>query len=225
MIFLGVVVLGGVVAVIGLRPAVGDGGSDATPGGAVVDVEAEVGPEVAERAFRRVELFRTGRSGRVLTLTSAEVTALLRHAVPGMLPPGIVEPRVRLQSGRVVVDARLASADFTARAPLTGALGVLPDTLQVRLEGRLVDTRERLTFVVEEARASGMPLPASAVAAVAEALARRSAARVPADDPGAPALSLEWPAGVAFARVDGDRLVLGRDEPIDDRAVDGSDVP
>lgn len=219
-----VVVLGAAVIWIGVRPA-----ADATPSEesrtTVAAPGPAVDPQVAEAAFRRVELFRSGGAGKRISLTGEEVTALLRHAVPGMLPAGVMDPTVRLESGVIVVEARLASDEFAAAGPLASALGVLPDTLLVDLRGRLVNTRSRFAFYVEEARASHVPLPRGAVRAIAAALAARSDAHLVADDTGEPTLTLRWPAGVAFAEVVGDRLVLRRDEPNVDRAVDGSDVP
>lgn len=218
------VILGVAVIWIGVRP-----GADSTPsekgGTAVVAPDPSVDFEVAEAAFRRVELFRSGGAGKRISLTGEEVTALLRHAIPGMLPTGVVDPTVRLESGSIVVEARLASDEFAATGPLASALGVLPDTLLVDLRGRLVNTRSRLAFYVQEARASHVTLPRGAVQAIVAALAARADDRLVADDTEEPTLTVRWPAGVASAEVVGDRLVLRRDEPNVDRAVDGSDAP
>lgn len=221
---LAVVAFGAAVIWIGLRPV-----TDTTPlrerPTSVETSDPSVDPQVAEAAFRRVEIFRSGGAGERISLTEDEVTALLRHAVPGMLPAGVVDPTVRLESGAILVEARLASNEFAATGPLASALGVLPDTIVVDLRGRLVSTRSRFAFYVEEARASHVPLPRGAVVAIAGALAARADDRLVADGVEEPTLTVRWPAGVTFAEVVGDRLVLRRDEPNVDRAVDGSDVP
>lgn len=220
---LAVMVFGAAVIWIGLRPSPGVVPSEGAPTSEAPT--PAVDPQVAEAAFRRVELFRSGGAGERISLTEDEVTALLRHAVPGMLPAGVVEPTVRLESGAILVRARLASDEFEARGPLASALGVLPDTIVVDLRGRLVNTRSRFAFYVEEARASHVPLPRTAVAAIADALAARADDGLVSDHTEGPTLTVRWPAGVAFAEVVGDRLVLRRDEPNVDRAVDGSDDP
>lgn len=187
--------------------------------------DSSAAPEVAEAALRRLRLFRSGGSGDVLSLGSEEVTALLRHAVPGMLPPGVLRPSVRMESGRVRVDAQLATREFAASEPLRSALGVLPDTVEVELHGHLAAASEGVVFVVEEARASHVPLPRSVVVAVANSLASRAGERMFSDGSEEAALAFAWPSGVDDAEVSGGRLVLRRGERIGDRAVDGSDGP
>jgi hypothetical protein len=182
-------------------------------------------PELASRTVDRLKLFRTGNAGVRLTLTDDEITALLRHGMPGVLPPGIHDPVVRLESGSVRVEARLATDEFVGRGPLTSALGALPDTLVVDLRGRLSSSPDRLVLTVEDARASGVPLPAAVVTVIASAVAAESGDDVVSRGEAAAALSMRWPDGVAAVAVVGDRLFLDRDEPMADRAVDGSDEP
>lgn len=182
-------------------------------------------PELAARTVDRLQLFRTGNTGPRLTLTDDEITALLRHAMPGVLPPGIHDPVIRLASGTVLVEARLASEEFVGRGPLASVLGALPDTLEVDLRGRLSSSRDRLVLTVENARASGVPLPAGVVAAIAGALAEDSGDDALSRAEEHASLSVRWPDGVASVGVVGDRLFLDRDEPMVDRAVDGSDEP
>lgn len=195
----------------------------AGPSSPPVDPVAEV--VLADRTLDRLDLFRTGAAGRRISLTSDEVTAVLRHAVPGLLPDGVTAPTVRLDRGLAIVEARLATLDFVGAAQLSSVLGVMPDTIVVDLRGRLRTVPGRLVFTIEHARASGIPLPRSAVATIAAALAGGSGDRfVPADGQAA-SLSVRWPEAVAVVAVVGDRLVLDRTEPIADRAVDGSDMP
>lgn len=182
-------------------------------------------PGLASRTVDRLQLFRTGGAGARLTLSGDEITALLRHAMPGVLPDGIHDPVVRLTSGAVLVEARLATEEFAGRGPLASVLGALPDTLAVALLGRLSASPDRLVLTVENARASGVPLPAGVVMAIAGALAAESGDDVGSGGEGAASLSMRWPDGVAAVTVVGDRLFLDRAEPMPDRAVDGSDEP
>lgn len=222
--------LGAILAVVALavvvllppppRPGTSPGGPDTSHAG----VPAAT-PELASRTVDRLQLFRTGNAGARLTLTDDEITALLRHGMPGVLPAGIHDPVVRLTSGAVLVEARLATDEFAGRGPLTSVLGALPDTLAVALRGRLSSSPDRLVLTVENARASGVPLPPGVVAAIVGALAAESGDDVKSGGEGAASLSMRWPDGVAAVTVVGDRLFLDRDEPMFDRAVDGSDEP
>ena len=198
-----------VVVWLGIGPG-GASGPATAPSADSTVVDGGADAETAERAFRRVELFRAGGAGEGLTLTSTEVTALLRHSVPAMLPAGVVDPTVRLEDGVVRASARVSSDDFAGRAPLASVLGVLPDTLDVDLSGRLASTPAGLVFYVDEAWVGHVPLPRAAVVSVAKALAVRSGEDLVSAPSAQPALTVGWPSGVAFAEVVGDRLVLRR---------------
>lgn len=222
--FLGAVVFGAALAVIGLRPGAPSDDREVAAALPETPVATSASPELAARAVDRLQIFRAGNAGRRLSLSSDEVTALLRHALPGVLPAGIADPVVVLEGGVVRVEARLSTADFVGRAPLAAVLGALPDTVTVDLLGRLTTEGDRLFFAVDEAHAGRVPLPAGAVAAIAAELSEQSDLRI-ASSEGKPSLSVRWPAGVALVAVVGDRLVLDRDERMVDRAVDGSDDP
>lgn len=211
------------IAIFGLRRETG-----APPGTPVLPAETEVSaatPELAARTVDRLQLFRAGNGGARMSLSADELTALLRHAMPGVLPAGVDDASVRLRAGVVVVEARVATADFVARAPLAAVMGALPDTLQVGLRGRLATSGDRLLLHVESAHASGVPLPAGAVAAIAASLAEQGGGRVLPGDGKDASLGLRRPDGLALVAVVGDRIVLDRDERMGDRAVDGSDDP
>lgn len=209
---------------VGVRSAgrLAEAGESVEPDRPVIDPAADAA--LAARTVDRIELFRAGGAGARLSLTADEVTSLLRHAMPGVVPDGVADPMIRMEAGRMKVEARLATDEFAASDRLVSVLGVVPDTIDVDLSGRLDSRPGRLVFTVERARASGIPLPHAAVAAIAAALADESGDQVmPADEDAS--LSLRWPDDVAMVAVVGDRLVLDRREPIADRAVDGSDVP
>ncbi|MBT8489162.1 MAG: hypothetical protein HKN72_17275 [Gemmatimonadetes bacterium] len=181
-------------------------------------------PERAARVMDRLQLFRDGQAGLRLSLGSDDVTALLRHGLPGVLPEGLKEPRVTFHADRVRVEARLATKDFVGRAPLVSVVGALPDTITVDVVGRLVNVGELLRFEVYEAYAGRVPVPAPALMAIAAELAPPSETAFVATGE-KPTLSIRRPAGFALAEVADGRLVLRRGEPTIDRAVDGSDDP
>lgn len=181
-------------------------------------------PERAARVMDRLQQFREGNAGLRLSLGSDDVTALLRHVLPGVLPKGLTEPRVTFRDDRVRVEARLSTADFVGRAPLVSVLGALPDTITVDVLGRLVNEGELLRFEVHEARAGRVPVPGTALVAIAAELTPPSETAFAATGE-EPTLSIRRPVGFALAEVADGRLVLSRGEPTIERAVDGSDDP
>jgi len=220
---IGVVLIGVGIAVIGLGPGGPESERRAAPAANSVDPAPEATPELADRAVSRLRLFRTGGAGPRLSLSADEVTALIRHAMPGVLPVGVADPVVRLEAGVLAIEARLATEDFAGRAHLASVLGALPDNIDVRLRGGLDGYGDRLAFTVEQASAAGVPLPARSVAAIVAAVAERSEYQALSRGERGASLSVRWPEGVASAVVVEGRLVLGHDERMTDRAVDGSD--
>lgn len=221
---LSAVVLGGALAVIGLRTVASTPPGEDPSLWAEVPPAPEATPELAAQTMDRLQLFRAGTSGPRLSLGSDEVTALLRHGLPGVLPVGLIDPVVTFEGDRVRVDARLVPADFVGRAPLASVLGALPDTIRVDLRGRLNGGGDYLSFEVDEAHAGPVPLPATVVAAIASELGESSGARM-ASTGGEPAFGIRRPTGFAAVDVRNGRLELRRYEPMIDRAVDGSDDP
>jgi hypothetical protein len=166
-----------------------------------------------------------------MTLDGSELTAVLRHAAPGLVPAGVSNPVVHLEGGVVRVTARVVRHVLPTLAQLGSILDMLPDTVDVELLGRFDrDDTGALVFRVEHARAQGVRLPralvGSVVAALPGGMARGSRRSGTADeDDGVPALRLPLPAGIGVVRVLDDVLILERPEPILDRAVDGSGSP
>ncbi len=218
------VVLGSALAAIGLRSVASTPtGEDPRPWADVAPAP-EATPELAAGVMDRLQLFRSGMSGPRLSLGSDDVTALLRHGLPGVLPVGLIDPVVTFEGDRVRVDARLVAADFVGRAPLASVLGALPDTIHVHLRGRLNGRGDYLSFEVDEAHAGPVPLPATVVAAIATEIGESSGARM-ASAGGDPTFGIRRPTGFAAADVRNGRLELRRYEPMIDRAVDGSEDP
>ncbi len=212
-----------VAAAVGLRTRSTTPAEDGTRLGEVPAAPAAT-PERAARAMERLRLFREGNSGVRLSLGSDDVTALLRHSLPGVLPAGVTDPYVAFVGHRVRVEARVSTDDFVAKAPLASVLGALPDTVSVDVVGTLVSVHGTLRFEVEEAHAGPVRLPAAVVAAIADELSTASGTRMAASG-GTPTVTLRQPSGFATLEVVDDRLVLRRDERMVDRAVDGSDHP
>ena len=181
---------------------------------------------VAGETIDRIRLFRTGEGEERIVLGSDEVSALLRHAVPGVIPSGVSRPTVLLTDGAVLVTARIAPASFPGSEHLGRVFEVLPDTIDVELSGvvsRLAG--DRLAFQVERASAGRVPVPGGVVEAILASIrsGRADPAQTLSDPDMAMSLSVPWPEGIGSLSVVADRLVLERAEPSADRAVDGVD--
>lgn len=224
---LGLVAITAIVAGVGVLAPFGEAPPrQAPPSGApaeaVVD-SARFDAEVATKAMDRLRLFRTGNAGEELELDADEITAVLRHAIPGVVPAGVSEPRVSLEDGGVRITARVAAAAFPGTPMLAPLLGVLPDTLDVDVRGTVVRDVGGLAFRIDRVTAEHVPLPDGVVASVVASLAESGAATVvgPGRDEW-PTLRLAWPSGISSLYVSGDRLVLER-AGMAEAIIDGSD--
>ena len=93
--------------------------------------------ELAEAALDRFEAFRAGLAGERLAMSDAELSSVVRYAIPGILPPGVSEPEVTLEGGSLTLAARVAIEAFPDLPALDQVVGILPDTVPVRMEGEL----------------------------------------------------------------------------------------
>jgi hypothetical protein len=177
---------------------------------------------LASEAETRLHLFRTGTAGDRLALRGEEITAVLRYTVPGVIPPGVGQPVVRLADGNIRVNARLSAAVFPGTPLLAPVLGVLPDSIDVELRGRLAREGRRALFLIDRVYAERMPVPRSVVASIVSSLGMGGVDAVDeATGETLPALRVAWPHGVTAMDVTGDRLVLRRGTGT--RSVDDGD--
>jgi hypothetical protein len=176
----------------------------------------------------RLQLFRTGNAGDRMTLDGPQLTALLRHGTPGLIPAGVSDPAVFIEGGEVRIAARVALSVFPSG---WGVASVIPDTLDVELVGDFArDGRSGIVFRVERVSAQGLLVPRAVVASMVASMpmGRPDGLRVPrAGDTldGVPAIGIPWPAGIGSVHLRSDHLVLRRPERIPDRVVDGSGSP
>lgn len=171
----------------------------------------------------RLDLFRTGNGGPTLTLAGDDVTAVLRHFFPGLVPPGVSDPVVGLAGGVVRLTARV-TADAFPTAPFLGkVLQALPDTVDVELYGTLATERSGLSLRVDRMSMERVQLPTSVVASIVAALSLSSvdAGSTAGGAEAAPTLRLAWPRDLAAVHVRNDRLILERAEPALEHVVDG----
>jgi hypothetical protein len=168
---------------------------------------SDASPDLAESALDRFEAFRAGKGGDRLVLSDAEVSSIVRYALPGLLPPGVTDPDVSMTDGHLALAAQVATAAFPKMPRLDGVIGMLPDTVPVTMDGELVRFgKESLAFRVEHMEAARIPLPDRMIPGVLSALGRTHKDGLPAN-----ALHLPLPSGLDSVNVEGDSLVLVAD--------------
>jgi hypothetical protein len=140
----------------------------------------EVTPEAAEAAAARIRAFRTSDDAE-LRLASFEVSSLLRYSVPGMLPAGLVEPRVSMADDRVEIQVAVLPGSMQTLPDLGGILGILPDTVPVSVAGSLVPFgADGSMMVIHGITVQGVPIPPSAFPDILTALGREEVRGLPA---------------------------------------------
>lgn len=174
-----------------------------------VPAPAPPGPtaELAEKTLERFEDLRRGQGEGRLTLGGNELSSVVRYAVPGIIPPGVDEPTVELEDGRVRLSARVALAAFPRLPRLDNVLGLLPDTVPVVLEGSLIPLdQNHLALLVDQIQVSHIPLPRRMIPQLLAGFGREGSAALPKD-----ALSVPLPDGLRSVFVQRDSLVLVSD--------------
>jgi hypothetical protein len=160
--------------------------------------------ELADRTLERFERFRRGEAGDRLALSGLELSSVIRYALPGIVPPGVDEPTVDLDRGRVRLSARVAIAAFPRLPDLDQVVGILPDTVRVEMEGSLVPLDQgHLSLLVDRIEAARIPLPRRMIPRILEGLGQERRASLPDD-----ALAVPLPDGLQAAFVQRDSLVL-----------------
>lgn len=161
-------------------------------------------PEIADAVLDRFENFRAGKGGDRLTMSEAELSSVVRYALPGLLPSGVSEPVVTMTDGRLTLSARVATRAFPQLPSLDAIVGMLPDTVAVKMDGELIPFgKESLAFRVRHVEAATIPLPDRLIPGVLTALGRRERGGLPAN-----ALQVPLPNGLDSVSVRGDSLVL-----------------
>jgi hypothetical protein len=160
--------------------------------------------ELADATLGRFERFRRGEGEDRLALSGTELSSVVRYSLPGIIPPGMSDPTIVLENGRVRVSARVALGAFPRLPHLDQLAGVMPDTVLLELEGSLVrHDQETLALFVDRVQASHVPLPRRMVGDILNGLGRPAPPTLPAD-----AIPVPIPDGVQAVYVQMDSLVL-----------------
>ena len=165
---------------------------------------AQPSPEIADSTLDRFERFRRGEGEDRLALGATELSSVLRYSLPGLVPPGVSDPAVFLEDGRVRIRARVALDALPRRPELDQIMEILPDTVLLEMVGTLVPLDQAfLALRVDRVEASGVPIPQRMVADLLAGLGREGPPSLPSD-----ALAVPIPDGVRSVVVQSDSLVL-----------------
>lgn len=170
------------------------------------EASAPRGPSraLADSTLARFERFRAGKEGDQISFGSDELSSVLRFAFPGIIPPGVSDPTVELEDGRLHASARVAVAAFPRFPHLDQVIGILPDTVLIDMQGSLVRFDEgHLAFLVDRMQAAHIPLPKRMTGDVLDGLGADRPKTLPED-----ALMVPLPEGLESAFVQRDSLVL-----------------
>ncbi|MEM7415751.1 MAG: hypothetical protein AAF389_09670 [Gemmatimonadota bacterium] len=173
--------------------------------------------------LRQVADVRTGRVTSV-ALSGEDVTALVRESLPGLIPAGVVAPRVDVADGRLSIHADLVAQDFPGADELGAVIAALPDTASVSLGGVLVTRGDGwISYRVDYASVEGVPVPLAVVRSVLAkaplgAIAGSGGERRGGDGP--PSVRMRLPRGVGAVYAIADHVIVERVEPIVDIVVD-----
>lgn len=160
-------------------------------------------PELADIANEKLGQLKSGEAGTV-ALSENELQSLLQYKYRQLLPAFVDSPRVRIDEGKISVQARVPVERLPQLSELGEAASFLPDTAEVGVTGQLLPLRNgRIALAVDQVRAARIPLPKRLVAGALKKLGRK-------DEPGLPqdALALPLPPGADAAYVRGDSLVF-----------------
>jgi hypothetical protein len=164
-------------------------------------------PELADSVMLRVQDYLRDEGPGRLALGGDELTSLLRHSVPGLIPDGVLDPEVRLEDGRVNLRARVALGSFPNLPDLGPVIGMLPDTLDVAFQASLMPFgKGTAALLVHRLEASRIPLPNRLIPEILTAMGRRDYPGLPAD-----ALLIQLPSGLGSAYILTDSLILSID--------------
>jgi hypothetical protein len=171
--------------------------------GTAVVTEAVPSPELADAATSKLQQLKNGET-RSVALTEVELQSLLLYKYRQLLPAFVDSPRVKIENGKIEVQARVPVERLPQLSELGEAAAFLPDTTEVGVTGTILPLRSgRIALAVDQVRAARIPLPKRLVPGALRRLGRKDEAGLPPD-----ALALPLPPGADAAYVRGDSLVF-----------------
>jgi hypothetical protein len=171
--------------------------------GGAVETEQEPSPALANAANVKLQQLKNGEA-RTVVLTERELQSLLLYKYRQLLPGFVDSPRVKVENGKIEVQARVPVERLPQLSELGEAAAFLPDTTELAVTGSILPLRDgRVALAVDQVRAARIPLPRRLIPGALRRLGRK-------DEPGLPpdALAMPLPPGADAAYVRGDSLVF-----------------
>lgn len=161
--------------------------------------------EAGEEAMARLQQFSESSESEV-RLEGYEISSLLRHVVPGVLPRGVLDPEVFLAEDHLEIRANVVPSKMPNLPDLGRIVGILPDTVGVEVGGSLIPFGDRgSALVVSRMQAQGVPIPRRLLPDVLLSLGRKDAPGLPAT-----AILVPVPPGARHAYIEQNQLILVR---------------
>lgn len=168
------------------------------------DGETVASAEIAARADQKLASLGEDPGPPRVALNQSELQSLIEYRWAGFLPQDVVQPRVRIDDGRVTLQAGVATARFGQVAELEEIMAFLPDTTELRAVGSFVPLdSSHVALEVHELGAASIPVPGRLIPVV---LSRFRRAERPGLAPNAVAVPL--PPGIRNVFISGDSLVF-----------------
>ena len=162
--------------------------------------------ELAANAMEKLDRFREGGSGDILSLSVDEVTSLLLHFGHASLPKGTLGLYIEMKEGKVKATSHVSTSNVPQLLNRESIPDFLPDTVSISVEGSIIPlSDEVIGLALYGAQVSFIPLPESTIPQVLQFFG------VEMEDgyPGAVA-RVSLPAGISGAYILHDRLFLSR---------------
>ena len=179
--------------------------------------DVQPSPALSDLTMDRFEQMRWGELGDKLMLSSVEVSSVVRYAIPGMIPPGLLKPRVDFEEGQVRLSGLVVAREFPGLPKLDEIIGLLPDTMAVEMQGVIASLDQSyFSLIINKLWMVKIPMPSSLIPAILIAFGREGRKALPRN-----ALLIPKPDGIGSAFVQGDSLLLSANPGREEFAKDG----
>ncbi|GIT50727.1 MAG: hypothetical protein Ct9H300mP15_09400 [Gemmatimonadota bacterium] len=129
---------------------------------------------------------------------------MVRYAIPGIIPPGLLEPRWNLKKDKSGCLGLLLQGKFSGLPQLDEIIGLLPDTMAVEMQGLIAPLdQSHFSLIINKLWMVKIPMPSSLIPAILTAFGREGRKALPRN-----ALLIPKPDGIESAFVQGDSLFL-----------------
>ena len=179
--------------------------------------DVQPSPALSDLTMDRFEQLRWGESDDKLVLSSVEISSVVRYAIPGIIPPGLLEPWVKFEEGQVRLSGLVVAREFPGLPELDEIIGLLPDTMAVEMQGLIAPLdQSHFSLIINKLWMVKIPMPSSLIPAILTAFGREGRKALPRN-----ALLIPKPDGIESAFVQGDSLFLSANPTRKEFAKDG----